>query len=365
MALSLSHTNIATPPVRVLVVDDSAFMRKSLTSMLEEGKQIQVVGVARNGEEAVQQVQQLKPDVVTMDVEMPGMTGLQALQHIMAKHPVPVIMVSSITVEGAQETLQALEWGAVDFVPKQLDGVASKIAEIQKHLVSKVLAARYAGSKLRPIPLAGMAKTAALPSKALSSFAVSVTRGTKLIAIGCSTGGPQALFEIMPTIPADCPAGIVIVQHMPKSFTKPFAERLNNLCALDVREAVDGEEVKPGRVLVAPGGMQFRIVKKTITSSVVKLAPNVENHPHAPSVDIMLQSVAALYGERSIGVILTGMGHDGLEGMKAIKAAKGRTVAQDEASSVVYGMPKAVVEAGCADKVVSLSKVIGEIMNMV
>lgn len=365
MALSCTQSSSATTPVRVLVVDDSTFMRKSLTSMLEEGKQIQVVGVARNGEEAVQQVQQLKPDVVTMDVEMPGMTGLQALQQIMSKFPVPVIMVSSITIEGAQETLQALEWGAVDFVPKQLDGVASKIAEIQKQLVSKVLAARHAGAKLKKIPLAGIAKTATMPTKSLSSFAVSVTRGTKLIAIGCSTGGPQALFEIMPTIPADCPAGIVIVQHMPKSFTKPFADRLNNLCALEVREAVEGDEVKPGRVLVAPGGMQFRIVKKTITSSVIKLSPNIENHPHAPSVDIMLHSVAALYGERSIGVILTGMGHDGLEGMKAIKAANGRTVAQDEATSVVYGMPKAVMEAGCADKVVSLSKVIGEIMNMV
>ncbi|MGZ8394743.1 MAG: protein-glutamate methylesterase/protein-glutamine glutaminase [Nitrospira sp.] len=365
MALPLSQMSLATSKVRVLVVDDSAFMRKSLTAMLEEGKQIQVVGVARNGEEAVQQVQQLKPDVVTMDVEMPGMTGLQALQQIMAKHPVPVIMVSSITMEGAQETLQALEWGAVDFVPKQLDGVASKIAEIQKLLVSKVLDARHAGSKLKAIPLSGQAKLAVLPTKSLSSFSVSVTRGTKVIAIGCSTGGPQALFEIMPMIPADCPAGIVIVQHMPKSFTKPFAERLNNLCALEVREAVDGDEIKPGRILVAPGGLQFRIVKRTITSSVVKLSPNVENHPHAPSVDIMLNSVAALYGERSIGVILTGMGHDGLEGMKAIKAAKGRTVAQDEASSVVYGMPKAVVEAGCAEKVVSLSKVIGEVMNMV
>lgn len=333
--------------------------------MLEESKEIQVVGVARNGEEAVQQVQQLKPDVVTMDVEMPGMTGLQALRHIMAKTPVPVIMVSSITVEGAQETLQALEWGAVDFVPKQLDGVSSKIAEIQKQLVSKVLAARHAGSKLKTIPMTGLAKCAALPSKTLSSFSVSVTRGTKVIAIGCSTGGPQALFEIVPNIPSDCPAAIVIVQHMPKSFTKPFAERLNNLCPLEVREAVDADEIKPGRVLVAPGGMQFRLVKRTITSSVVKLSQNVENHPHAPSVDVMLQSVAALYGERSIGVILTGMGHDGLEGMKAIKAANGRTVAQDEASSVVYGMPKAVVEAGCADKVVSLSKVVGEIMNMV
>ncbi len=365
MALPLTQPQSVANPVRVLVVDDSAFMRKSLTTMLEEGKQIQVVGVARNGEEAVQQVQQLKPDVVTMDVEMPGMTGLQALQQIMSKNPVPVIMVSSVTVEGAQETLQALEWGAVDFIPKQLDGVASKIAEIQKILVPKVLAARYAGSKLKRLTVTGAPKVSVPVAKALSSRSVSVTRGTKLIAIGCSTGGPQALFEIIPTIPADCPAGIVIVQHMPSSFTKPFAERLNNLCALEVREAVDGDEVKPGRVLVAPGGMQFRVVKKTITTSVVKLAPNYEKHAHAPSVDIMLQSVAALFGERSIGVILTGMGHDGLDGMKAIKAAGGRTVAQDEASSVVYGMPKAVVEAGCAEKVVSLSKVIGEVMNMV
>jgi two-component system chemotaxis response regulator CheB len=364
MALPLTQSQSAANPVRVLVVDDSAFMRKSLTAMLEEGKQIQVVGVARNGEEAVQQVQQLKPDVVTMDVEMPGMTGLQALQHIMTKNPVPVIMVSSLTAEGAQETLQALEWGAVDFIPKQLDGVVSKISEIQKILVPKVLAARYAGSKLKRLNVT-VAKKVAGPTKTLSSRSVSLTRGAKLIAIGCSTGGPQALFEIVPTIPADCPAGIVIVQHMPNSFTKPFAERLNNLCALEVREAADGDEVKAGRVLVAPGGMQFRIVKKSITTAAVKLSPNYEKHPHSPSVDIMLQSVAELFGERSIGVILTGMGHDGLEGMKAIKAAGGRTVAQDEASSVVYGMPKAVVEAGCAEKVVSLSKVVGEIMNMV
>ncbi|MFO0769089.1 MAG: response regulator [Nitrospiraceae bacterium] len=217
--------------VRVLVVDDSAFMRKSLSGMLDDGKRIQVVGVARNGEEAVQQVHQLKPDVVTMDVEMPGMTGLEALKRIMSERPTPVLMVSSLTTEGAQETLQALEYGAVDFVPKQLDGVASKIAEIQKELVSKVLAAKSAGPRLKRIPAVGAAKPVAVPAKAISSHAVSVTRGFKLVAIGCSTGGPQALFEIMPTIPADFPAGIVIVQHMPKSFTKPFADRLNTICS--------------------------------------------------------------------------------------------------------------------------------------
>ncbi|MBV6470468.1 chemotaxis response regulator protein-glutamate methylesterase [Nitrospirales bacterium NOB] len=365
MAMALPDTTTSNQPVRVLVVDDSAFMRKSLTTMLEEGKQIKVVGVARNGEEAIQQVLQLKPDVVTMDVEMPGMTGLQALQQIMAKHPVPVLMVSSLTTEGAQETLQALEWGAVDFIPKQLDGVAPRIAEIQKQLVSKVLMAKHAGTKLRRPVYAETPKNRIVPVKALSSHAVSVTRGAKLIAIGCSTGGPQALFEIMPTIPEDCPAAIVIVQHMPRSFTKPFADRLNGLCQLEVREAVHGDEVKPGRILVAPGGMQFRVAKKSITTTVVSLAPNIEHHAHAPSVDIMLQSVATVYEERSIGVILTGMGHDGLEGMKAIKAVNGRTIAQDEASSVVYGMPKAVIESGCADKVVSLVKVVGEIMNMV
>ena len=352
-------------PVRVLVVDDSAFMRKSLTMMLEETKQIQVVGVARNGEEAVQQVHQLKPDVITMDVEMPGMTGLEALKRIMAERPTPVLMVSSLTTDGAQETLQALEYGAVDFVPKQLDGVASKIAEIQKELVAKVMAAKTAGPRVKRIASSGMIKAPGNPSKTISSHSVSITRGSKLVAIGCSTGGPQALFEIMPSIPGDFPAGIVIVQHMPKTFTKPFAERLDNVCALEVKEAMDGDEIKPGRVLIAPGGSQFRLAKKSITSTVVKLAPNIERHPHAPSVDIMLQSVAALYAERSIGVILTGMGHDGLEGMRAIKAAKGRTVAQDEATSVVYGMPKAVADAGCAEKVVALSKVIGEIMNMV
>ena len=178
MALPLTQPQSVANPVRVLVVDDSAFMRKSLTTMLEEGKQIQVVGVARNGEEAVQQVQQLKPDVVTMDVEMPGMTGLQALQQIMTKNPVPVIMVSSVTVEGAQETLQALEWGAVDFIPKQLDGVASKIAEIQKILVPKVLAARYAGSKLKRLTVTGAPKLSVPVAKALSIRSVSVTRVT-------------------------------------------------------------------------------------------------------------------------------------------------------------------------------------------
>lgn len=352
--------------VRVLVVDDSAFMRKSMSGMLARDERIEVVGVARNGEEAVQQVRLLRPDVVTMDVEMPGMNGIEALMQIMSERPTPVVMVSSLTVDGAQETLRALELGAVDYVPKQLDGVATKIADIQAELISKVVAASQARLKVRRLRVSeGRNDLPAAPRRALSSHSLSVTRGQKIVAIGCSTGGPQALMQILPSLPSDFPAGILIVQHMPKCFTKPFAERLNVLCALHVREARDGDEVKAGTVLVAPGGLQLRVKRHSALSIGVGLSPNVEHHIHAPSADIMMQSVASVYGECGIGVILTGMGHDGLEGIKAMKAANGRTIVQDEASCVVYGMPKAVVEAGCADKVVPLSHVAGEIMNMV
>jgi two-component system chemotaxis response regulator CheB len=355
--------------IQVLVVDDSTFMRKSLSAMLAADPRIAIAGMARNGEEALQQVHQLNPDVVTMDVEMPGMNGIEALKRIMAEHPVPVVMVSSLTAEGAGDTLKALELGAIDYIPKQLDGVAMKIYDIQKELIEKIVAAaganiprrheargaRPEANSSRPLPLAPY----------LTSKSVTATRGAKLVAIGCSTGGPQALLEVLPAFPSDFPAGIVIVQHMPKTFTKPFADRMNEVCSLEVKEAVDGDEVKPGRILIAPGGVQCRVKRKSITSTVIALSPNVEHHLHAPSVDIMMQSVASMYGERGIAVILTGMGHDGLEGVKAIKAAKGRTIVQDEKTCIVYGMPKAVVEAGCADKVIPLSGVAGEILNMV
>lgn len=350
----------APEPIRVLVVDDSTFMRKSLTRMLESDPGIHVVGTARNGEEAIQQVKALHPDVVTMDVEMPGLNGIQALEHIMTQCPTPVLMVSSLTTEGAADTLRALELGAVDYIAKQLDGVATKIEHIQGDLLAKVHAAHHAGLKVHHRP---RAPRGAAPT--LSSRTVVATRGERLVAIACSTGGPQALMEILPTIPADFPSAIVIVQHMPKTFTKPFAERLNTVCQLTVREASDGDDVKPGTILIAPGGLQFRVKRRSITSCVVSLSPNVEHHLHAPAADIMLQSVADVYGERGIGIVLTGMGHDGLEGMRALKAAKGRSIAQDEASCVVYGMPKAVVEAGCAEKVVALQHIVGELLNMV
>ena len=355
--------------IRVLVVDDSTFMRKSLSAMLTTDPRIAIAGMARNGEEALQQVHQLNPDVVTMDVEMPGMNGIDALKRIMAEHPVPVVMVSSLTTEGAGDTFKALELGAVDYVSKQLDGVAMKIIDIQNELIAKIIAA--AGANISRRPEARGPRPEASSSRpspqapSLSSKTVATTRGSRVVAIGCSTGGPQALVEVLPAFPSDFPAGIVIVQHMPKTFTKLFADRMNALCGLEVKEAVEGDEVKPGRILIAPGGVQCRVKRKSITSNVIALSPNIERHLHAPSADIMMQSIASVYEERGIGVILTGMGHDGLEGMKAIKAAKGRTIAQDEKSCIVYGMPKTVVEAGCADKVIPLSDVVGEILNMV
>ena len=352
--------------IQVLIVDDSTFMRKSLSAMLRTDSRIAIAGMARNGEEALQLVHQLHPDVVTMDVEMPGMNGIEALKRIMAEHPVPVVMVSSLTTESAADTLKALELGAVDYIPKQLGDVAIRIFDIRPELIAKILAASQAGDKVRTRPLNGAPRPVVKPRPmGLTSHSVSVTRGSSVVAIGCSTGGPQALIEILPSFPSDFPAGIVIVQHMPKTFTKPFAERMNALCGLEVKEAAEGDEVKPGRILIAPSGLQCRVKRQSITTNVIALSPNVEHHLHAPSADIMMQSVASVYKERGIGIILTGMGHDGLDGMKAIKAAKGRTIAQDEQSCIVYGMPKAVVEAGCADKVIPLSSVVGEILNMV
>ncbi|MDP1757902.1 MAG: response regulator, partial [Pseudohongiella sp.] len=231
--------------IQVLVVDDSTFMRKSLSAMMTSDPRIAVAGLARNGEEAIQQVKTLKPDVVTMDVEMPGMNGIEAVRRIMAECPVPIIMVSSLTTEGANDTLKALEYGAVDFISKQLDGVATNIVEIERALVAKIVGASQATGKLAIRRSSGPMATIVKPAGgALSAHSISVTRGNRIVAIGCSTGGPQALMEILPMLPADFPAGIVIVQHMPKSFTKPFADRMNQICPLEVKEAVDGDEVK-------------------------------------------------------------------------------------------------------------------------
>jgi two-component system chemotaxis response regulator CheB len=348
-------------PFTVLVVDDSAFMRKALTAMVSTDPRVRVVGVARNGEEAIQKAADLHPDVVTLDVEMPGMNGLEALRRIMERRPVPVIMVSSVTMEGARETIKALELGAVDVLPKPLDGPVTNITALEQDLIAKIVAAAAAAEKVRPARPA----RPALRAPGLSPAGVVATRGAVAVAIGCSTGGPQALLEILPALPKDFGAGILIVQHMPKFFTRPFAERLDQASAIGVREAREGDVVGPGMALVAPAGVHMRVVRRRAIEVEIALSADAQGQAHVPSVDVMMESVAEVYGERAVGVVLTGMGHDGVFGMKAIKGAKGRTLAQDEASSLVYGMPKAVVAGGHADKVVGLPMIAAELANMI
>ncbi len=352
---------MSVQPIRVVVVDDSLFMRNTMANMLDRDPRITVIGSARTGEEAIEKIAELHPDVVTLDIEMPGMNGLEALRRIMARTPMPVIMVSSLTEEGAKETLEALQLGAVDFLPKLTQGVSANLGAIQQDLIMKVIAA--AGTAVKIGRLRGDQASPPSPS-APRIQAVTATRENRIIVIGCSTGGPKALEEIIPQFPTHFPAGILIVQHMPKLFTKSFADRLNTHSQLEVREAAAGDLVEPGVVMVAPGGLQMRVKRRQNLDVEIALDSNIEGLPHAPSVDVLMESVAEVYSKRGIGVILTGMGQDGLNGMRAIKTAKGRTIVQDEATSVVYGMPKAVAEGGYADKVVPLSTVAGEVAIM-
>jgi two-component system, chemotaxis family, protein-glutamate methylesterase/glutaminase len=350
-----------TFPIRVLIVDDSAFMRKVIANMLSADSRISVVGTARNGDEAAAQVKALKPDVMTLDIEMPGLNGLDVLRHVMKEMPLPVIMVSSLTEEGAKETLTALDLGAVDYIPKHLQGSAVNIVTIQQNLIEKVVMAHQVGPKLAQF---GRRASREHPVSPILPLAGSSGRGHRMVAIGCSTGGPKALQEILPLFPKDFPAPILVVQHMPKFFVGPFAQRLNELSQIEVREAVEGDVLRPGLALIAPGGVQIKVARRNTLETVVKLSAEPVTL-HMPSVDVMMMSAAQIYPERVIGVILTGMGYDGMEGMAAIKKANGRTIAQDEATSVVYGMPKAVVDSGTADKIVPLDQIAGEIANMV
>jgi two-component system chemotaxis response regulator CheB len=354
--------------VKVLIVDDSAFMRSALANMLSSDPEIQIVGSARDGLEAIEKVVQLKPDIVTMDVEMPRMDGIAALRHIMAHTPVPVIMVSSLTAEGAQITLEALEIGAVDFIPKNLSEMSLNILRLKEVLVDKIKQLARKGVVRRafrpPVRPASNARGAVAPAMQ-PVMRTTGDRRVGLVAIGTSTGGPKALQEILPALPKEFPVPIVIAQHMPASFTGPFAERLNQLSKIEVREAKEGDVLRPGLALIAPGGGHMRIARKRSLETVVAISEDRENFIYRPSVDALMTSVAECFPGRALGVILTGMGNDGLKGLIDLKKTGGRIFAQNEESCVVYGMPKAVVDAGIADKVLSIEEVAGEIVNSV
>ncbi len=362
---------IATKQIRIVVVDDSAFMRKALSMMLESDPMVKVVGTANNGEDGLEIIRRLKPDLVTMDVEMPRMDGLTALRHIMESDPVPVMMVSSITTEGAQATLEALELGAVDFIPKQMSYVSLDIVKIKEDLLDKIknivsrkhiLMAR-AREKRRFSKLTGSATAQA--SLASSRPALPMRRKQHkidLVAIGSSTGGPPALHMLMSHLPGNLPVGIVIAQHMPPMFTKTLAERLNGLSPLTVREAVDGEPIEPGQVLISPGGKHL-LVRKYGGRARVCVSAEPANTLYKPCVDVLFDSVAEACGATSLAVVLTGMGSNGVHGARHIKEKGGVVIAQNEATCVVYGMPRAVVEAHIANEVLPIENIAPEISS--
>ena len=354
--------------INVLVVDDSAFMRKAISRMIESDPGIKVVAMARDGEEGIDMVKKYRPHIVTLDIEMPRMGGLEALKIIMEVQPTPVLIVSSLTEEGAQVTLDAIDLGAVDFIPKNLEGAALDVMKIQLDLIAKIKA--FAGKRLSRLKakddfVLERQKKLSIPKGHIPEGARRSIQKMAVVAIGTSTGGPKALQEVLPFFPADFPAAVLVVQHMPRAFTGPFAERMNDLCPLTVREAKDGDIVRTGQILIAPGGIHMKVVRRKSTEVSIELTSIPEDYPYKPSVDVMMHSVADVYPGRSLGVVLTGMGADGMKGMLSIKERHGRTIAQDEATSTIYGMPKAVVDAGAADKVVALSKIAGEIMNMI
>lgn len=353
--------------IKVVVIDDSAFMRKALAAMLSKDPEIEVVGAARDGEEGLEMIRRHQPDVVTLDIEMPRMDGLTALRHIMMEMPRPVLMVSSLTTEGAEATLKAMELGAVDFIPKQLSKVSLDIVKIEDDLRAKVkliakrrmshLSRSSLTARVRAAGAAGAAQAGAAsaapaerPSRAIRPGG-SQTRD--LVAIGVSTGGPPAVQKVLSVLPKDFPAGILIAQHMPAAFTGPFAKRLDSVCQITVKEAEDGERLQHGVAYVAPGGKHLRLDQK-VSRIDVRVVEEPREALYKPSATVLFESVAAGVGRRGLGVVLTGMGSDGLDGMKVLKAKGGRALAQSDSTCVVYGMPKAIVDAGLADEIVDI-----------
>jgi two-component system chemotaxis response regulator CheB len=331
--------------VRVLVVDDSALMRKLIPQILERDNSIEVVGTAMDGSFGLKKIEDLKPQVVTLDLEMPGMNGIDMLKQIMRNlFTVPVIVVSSHSTEGASITLKALGLGAFDFVAKPKD-VSTRMPEIAAELIAKIKAASQ--SKIVPVkPLSSGPQSGKAPLATAKA-------PSRVVAIGVSTGGPNALQYVFSQLPADFPGTILVVQHMPENFTEMFARRLDECCALRVKEAQSGDLLLPGRVLICPGSRHLK-AKRLPLGNVALLSDEPRIRGHRPSADVLFRSVAEEFGPQALAVIMTGMGDDGAEGLGAVRAAGGMTIAQSEESCVVFGMPKAAIDRGYAVRVVDL-----------
>lgn len=333
--------------IRVLVVDDSALMRKLIPSILASDPSIEVVGTAMDGSFALKKIEELHPDVVTLDLEMPRMDGMETLRLIMRRAPMPVVLFSTHSKEGAYATLKALALGAIDFVPKPQDASAGRLESIAAQLIDKIkVAKRAAGRKLPPAVVSDdpprRAKKArpALPPN-------------RVIAIGISTGGPNALQYVLSQIPADFPGTFVVVQHMPEGFTEMFAKRLDECCALAVHEARSGDLLVAGRVLICPGNRHL-MVRRMPRGDMAVLSDSPPVNGHRPSADVLFHSVAQHFGITAVGILMTGMGEDGAEGLGAMKAAGSMTIAQSEDTCVVSGMPRAAISKGYANKIIPL-----------
>ena len=346
-------------PIRVFVVDDSPLIRILLSDMLNAHPDFELVGTASNGQSALDQIALLRPDVITMDIQMPGMDGLETLRRIMAQMPTPVVMLSSYSKEGAELTFQALELGAVDFITKPHPVFSTRIEEIRDQILDKLKTARRIKVKrLTPEPSVRIGrpnKTAA--PKLRRPHCVNV------VSIGVSAGGPKALMEIIPTLPADIPAAFLIAQHMPPGYTRALAERLNSLSNVQVKEAEAGDEILHGTVMIAEGGHDLTVAKNG-RSYVADLNRDGGACKFRPSIDRMMVSAAEHFRERAIGVIMTGMCSDGVQGVRAIKEKRGRVIAQDEETSAVYGMNKLAVQSGVVDRVVPLNGIVPTVREM-
>ncbi len=379
--------------VKVLIVDDSLFMRNSIQKMLNSSPEIEVIGMAKNGKEGLEKAKELQPDLITLDIEMPVMDGLTMLKELMQTNPTPVLMVSSLTVAGAEATFKALELGAIDFIPKYNDDSFS-IEDLQKNLCDKVIAVGKKGNFMRL-----RARTAALKTNTTSATSArqasttsttsasqtstrpafsststlassSAPRSTPTgvpkrtyVGVGISTGGPPAIQKVLVALPADFKPSIIIAQHMPATFTKAFADRLNNICKITVKEAEEGEVLKPGHAYVAPGGQHLSL-QRAAAGLRVHLSIEPKTELYKPSANVLFESLAEV-GRHAVGVMMTGMGSDGVNGMAVFKQKGGKVIAQNEDSCVVYGMPKAVVDAGLADHVVDVDKIADAILEAI
>ena len=338
--------------ITVLVVDDSAFMRNALSRMINSDPELKVAGTATDGADALVKIPELDPDVVTLDVEMPGLDGLETLRRLMARAPRPVIMVSSSTLEEAEVTFRALGAGAFDYVPKHLSSTTLDVNHIRHDLIAKIKAAAQSTTSRRDF-----SRTIKPPYKADAAEPESSADAVSVVAIGSSTGGPKALQQILPLLPADFPVPIVIVQHMPAGYLVPFAHRLDTLCAVSVKQAIEGEKLEPGTIYMAPAGIHMKIHVSPGSPASVCLTRHPDNCLHIPSIDVLMESVAVGFGKAAMGIILSGMGSDGLLGMTAIYRHGGTTIGQNEDTCTVYGMPRACAEAGVLKRILPLTHI--------